>query len=132
MGFPIQKVSMFPEKEIAKVSFEELKKLWSRLKSLNCVLVGGWAAYLLVTENFKKERNREYIGSKDIDFGILGKEILEAFKRVEKEGYFPISFRYCKIYSRYLKKFVTEEESKKLPIYDLFYLFVDFIAKRKE
>ena len=122
---------MLVEKEMAGISFQELKKLWKQLKSLNCVLVGGWAAHLLVSENFKKERNREYIGSKDIDFGILGKELLEAFKIVEKEGYFPLSFRYCKIYSMSLKRFVTEEESKKLPIHDLFYLFVDFIVDEK-
>ena len=122
---------MLIEKEIAEISFQELKKLWKHLRSLNCVLIGGWAAHLLVTENFKKERNREYIGSKDIDFGILGKEIFEAFKIIEKENYFSLSFRYCKIYSRSLRKFVNEEESKKLPIYDLFYLFVDFIVDKK-
>jgi hypothetical protein len=33
-------------------------------------LLGGWAVYYIVNENFQKATGRTYIGSRDIDLGF--------------------------------------------------------------
>jgi hypothetical protein len=122
---------MFIEPEIFEISFKELKEIWKVVKKFNCVLIGGWAAFFLINDNFRKERKREYIGSRDIDFAVLSNDLTKVFEVMEKQGFFPISFRYCKIYSRELRKFVTESEASKFPLHDLFYFFVDFVTDAK-
>lgn len=66
---------------------------------------GGWAVYYTINDIFKKKKNREYIGSQDIDIGfslkpMLTKSELEStnlFKIIEvleSNGYKPEGFRY--------------------------------------
>lgn len=122
---------MLLEPEIFGISFSELRRVWRSVGRLNSVLVGGWAAHLLINEAFRRERKRDYIGSKGIDLAVVSSDLPEAFRAAERLGFFPLSFRYCKIYSRSMKKFVGEEEARGCPIHDLFYLFLDFITDKK-
>ncbi len=122
---------MLADRDITDLSFSELGKLWKRLKKLDCILNGGWAAHILINDAFRKERKIDYIGSKYIDFAVSNADLLKAFGIVEDAGFFPLSFRYCKIYSKSLEKFVTEKKAAGHPVHDLFYLFVDFITDKK-
>ncbi len=78
----------------------------SKLREPVCVL-GGWAVYLTVGENFKREHGRDYLGSRDIDIGF---HIERDWRRTEMEnsnlalaiitlkemGFEPLSFRFVK------------------------------------
>jgi hypothetical protein len=101
------------------------------VEKLNSVLIGGWATYLLINDIFKRERKRDYVGSKDIDIAVLSSDLLKAFEIAERLGFSPLSFRYCKIYVRSEKRFINESEAKNYPIHELFYLFLDFITDRR-
>gem|GEM_PF-1328522 len=122
---------MLLEPEIFNISFSELKRVWRSLGRFKLIVVGGWAAHLLINEAFRRERKREYIGSKDIEVAVLSSDLPEAFRAAERLGFFPLSFRYCRIYSRSKKRFIGEREAKEYPLHDLFYLFLDFITDRK-
>lgn len=122
---------MLTDDRIFELSLAELNRVWKRIKGFNCVLVGGWAAHMFVDEGFRKERRRRYIGSKDIDFAVLSDDLLDVFREAERMGFFPLSFRYCKLYSRSMDRFLSEEEGAKHPLHDLFYLFLDFITDKK-
>jgi hypothetical protein len=58
-------------------SEKELKSVWRKMKGFS-VLIGGWAAHLLVKDAFFEWKRTEYIGSRDIDFGISLKNIESA------------------------------------------------------
>lgn len=70
-------------------------------------ICGGWAVYFIVNDYFKDQKNRNYIGSQDIDIGfslkpMMGKTDLEStnlFKMMnilEKNGYKPSMLGYKK------------------------------------
>jgi hypothetical protein len=70
-------------------------------------ICGGWAVYYTINDIFKKQKNRDYLGSQDIDIGfslqsMMGKGDLESttlFKTLnilESHGYKPEGFRYRK------------------------------------
>jgi hypothetical protein len=48
---------------------KQLEKIFKQLKEPTCLL-GGWATYHIVNENFEKANGRKYIGSRDIDIGF--------------------------------------------------------------
>ena len=52
-----------------RISYEYLKTVVDRLVEPVC-LIGGWAVYQHVNENFKQATGRDYIGSRDIDIGF--------------------------------------------------------------
>lgn len=110
-------------RELFEISFAELNKL----KKLNAIVIGGWAAHFLTNERFKEWKNIDYIGSKDIDFAIMEKDLNEITKKLIMFDYIPINFRFYKIFDRETKKEISEEESKKQPIFKNFYLYVDLI-----
>ena len=65
------------------------------------VMLGGWAVYLSVNENYRKLTGREYIGSRDIDLGFHiegsseSKTLIDVIKTLEKElSFSPLSFRF--------------------------------------
>ena len=51
------------------LSFEYLQKIIDKIKEPICLL-GGWAVYLTVNDNYRKLMHRDYIGSRDIDLGF--------------------------------------------------------------
>ena len=53
----------------------------------------------------------------------------KAIEAVRAEGYVPIgSFRFCKFIRKGTGEVLTEEQAKDVPMYDLFYLYVDLMV----
>ncbi len=106
------------------------------------VVVGGWGVHLTVTASYEREHGVPYIGSRDIDLGFhidpaADMEALRAtpFSRavdvVRSVGYVPYgSFRYCRMIRKGSGETLTEEDARHVPLYDLFYLFIDLLVDR--
>lgn len=104
------------------------------------LLLGGWAVYVTVNDSFTDEHGSHYLGSRDIDVcfhintGASRSELKEsAFARaigvVQELGYLPHgSCRYCKMIRRDTGEIISEDAARSIPIYDLFYLFVDMMV----
>jgi hypothetical protein len=105
-------------------------------------VLGGWAVYLTTSDSFMREHGTAYLGSRDVDVGFhidpeMSTEELrrstfsKAIDIVKKAGYCPMgSFRYCKFVRKGTGEILSEEDSKKVPIYDLFYLYLDMMVDR--
>jgi hypothetical protein len=59
---------MYDEREVA-ISSEYLRKVFEVIDE-PIALMGGWAVFLKVNENYKTVTGRDYIGSRDIDLGF--------------------------------------------------------------
>lgn len=120
------------------ISFEYLQEVVKNLEEPVCIL-GGWAVYFTVNENFRKGQGRNYLGSKDIDIGFyLDKNLDEnglkstAFGKsialLECTGFKPLGFRYYKEINIETRKELMDEESAKIPSYNIFQIYVDPIV----
>jgi hypothetical protein len=105
-----------------------------------CIL-GGWAVYFTVNDRFKNATGRDYHGSKDIDLGFHMREnetddsiqnstLAQSVRALESVGFTQISFRLVQRYHRETRQLLSEEESKRIPIYNLFDLYVDPMVDR--
>jgi hypothetical protein len=121
-----------------KTSQEQMQAIFTQLKSQACLL-GGWAVYYLVNQNFEKATGRTYIGSRDIDLGfhinmewnkeqLKNSEFSSAIKTAENMGFRSVSFRLFKDFDIDTGKELTLEESAKLPMYQIFQLYIDPIV----
>ncbi len=121
-----------------KTSQEQLQTIFKRFKGEACLL-GGWAVYYLVNENFEKATGRTYIGSRDIDIGfhidktwneeqLRNSEFATTIKAIEEMGFQSVSFRLVKDFNIDNGKELTPEESAKLPMYQIFQLYIDPIV----
>ena len=59
---------MYKDLEV-ETSYKYLKTVISNLSEPICIL-GGWAVFFAVNENYRKHMSRVYIGSRDIDMGF--------------------------------------------------------------
>jgi hypothetical protein len=129
---------MLYEPNEIKISEKQLEKIFKQLPSPICLL-GGWATYCIVNKNFEKANGRKYIGSRDIDIGFhIDKEWTEkqltkskfvtAIRIVENMGFRCISFRLVKDFDLDTGRELTPEESTRLPMYQIFQLYVDPIV----
>lgn len=119
------------------ISKKNLSTVFNSLPEPICLL-GGWAVYLTVNDNFNDENGQSYHGSKDIDLGFHLDEKVSDFKEttfykainvLEKIGFIPVSQRYIKYYKEDGTE-LTEEQSKKIAQPFLFNLYVDPIVDR--
>jgi hypothetical protein len=121
-----------------KTSQKQLQTIFKQLKGEACLL-GGWAVYYLVNKNFEKATGRKYIGSRDIDLGfhinkewnkeqLRNSEFATTIKTIEEIGFKSVSFRIVKDSNIDNGKELTPEESAKLPMYQIFQLFIDPIV----
>ena len=112
------------------LSFEYLNKI-SQIK--NTLIIGGWAVYFYVNENYRKAFGLDYLKSRDIDLYVNSKYLSDFIKEIKKLGFNPSSyfFRYELIYSRIKNNVVTEKDEKKQPIYNLVYIFLDLFTNKK-
>ena len=119
-------------------SYNYLKQIVSILDEPICIL-GGWAVYLTVNNNFYKDQGRNYLGSRDIYLGFhidkkLEQEqlknitITKSLKLIEKEGFKPQGFRYYKEINYETGKELTLEEAKTTPTHNIFTMFIDPIV----
>ncbi|MEK6974445.1 MAG: hypothetical protein AABW41_04390 [Nanoarchaeota archaeon] len=56
------------EKFETEISYEYISRLKKELRK-PLVILGGWAIYFLVNEEFNRSEGRNYLGSKDLDLG---------------------------------------------------------------
>jgi hypothetical protein len=117
---------MYNKKE-TDISYKYLKSIISKLKE-PIIIIGGWAIYLSVNKNYKKEFGLDYIGSRDVDLGF---NTIKSFKDtcniLEENGFEFISFRYLKEISYETGKKLTKEELKTTPIYNIFPMYIDLL-----
>jgi len=118
-----------------ETSYQYLQQIISILHEPICIL-GGWAVYLTVNDNFHKDQGRDYLGSRDIDLGFdinknLGKEqlknttIAQSLSLIMKEGFKPQGFRYYKEINYETGKELTPEETKRTPTHNIFTMYID-------
>jgi hypothetical protein len=121
-----------------RTSEKQLEKIFQKLKEPICLL-GGWAVYHIVNNNFEKANGTSYIGSRDIDIGfhidpnwtepqLQNSNLASAINTLEHLGFRSISFRLVKDFDIDTGKELTAPESAKLPLYQVFQLFVDPIV----
>ena len=112
------------------ISYNYLKKLVSKLNE-PIIIIGGWAVYLTVNKNYKAEHGSNYIGSRDIDLGFDSLDsLIETSNILENNGFKLISFRYVKDIDYETGKELTKEESKELPQYNIFSMYVDLLVSK--
>ena len=120
-----------------QTSYKYLQKVVSMLQEPICIL-GGWAVYLTVNDNYKENIGRPYLGSRDIDLGFhLDKDASEknmkqssfqlALKTLEEDGFELTSFRLVKHLDRETGKVLSKEEYAKKDQFDLIEMYVDLI-----
>jgi len=126
---------MLYEPNETRISEKQLEKIFKQLKEPICLL-GGWATYHIVNKNFEKANGRRYIGSRDIDIGfhidkhwdeeyVKKSQFITAMKTIENMGFKSISFRLVKDFDLDTGKELTPEGSAKLPLYQIFQLYID-------
>ncbi|MFH1126509.1 MAG: hypothetical protein ABIG84_04045 [archaeon] len=122
------------ETEISERYLEKIIRTYPDL-----VLLGGWAVYLHVNNNFKKARGRNYSGSRDIDLGfhidltwnkdqLKDSPFSKMSRHLEGEGFEWQGSRLFKNYHTETEKELTLEESKKLFSPSIFPLYIDPIV----
>lgn len=104
-------------------------------------LLGGWAVYLAVNQRYSRAHGVEYHGSKDIDLGfhfsdtesaesVQQSTFAKSIKSLEQMGFTSVSYRMAQAYSRETRRSLSAREARKVPIRDLFYLYVDPIVDK--
>ncbi|MFQ6052040.1 MAG: hypothetical protein ACE5K4_10140 [Candidatus Hydrothermarchaeota archaeon] len=128
---------LYEEYEI-NISQRYLKKTLSSIEGTACLL-GGWAVYLIVNENFAKERGKEYLGSRDLDIGFhinkedtvekLKKSTFAKFLNNMKDMDFRLhGFRLVKHFHTETQEELSEEDFKRTPLHLTFSMYVDPIV----
>lgn len=116
-----------------EISFEYLKKIAEKCKILKFGIVGGWAIFFYVNENYRKAFGMDYLKSRDIDIFIHNKHESKFEKIIkelgfEKSSYF---FRYKLIYDRERKSIISEEQAKKIQMFNLIEIFLDVFSNKE-
>lgn len=102
-------------------------------KSIPIAIIGGWAAYFYVNLEYRRAFGKNYLESRDIDI-FFGASKEKQFNEIitglgfEKSALF---FRYVMFYNRETKKFITGDEYKKEPIYNIIHIFLDLFSNKK-
>jgi hypothetical protein len=119
-------------------SYTYLKQIIARLEEPICLL-GGWAVYLTVNNNFSKDQGRNYLGSRDIDLGFslnksLNKTQLKntaigkSLATLKTMGFNNQGFRYYKELHYETGKELTPQEAKRTQTHDIFTMYIDPIV----
>ncbi len=116
-----------------ELSRMELAAIFKESAGIPICLIGGWASYFYARDNYKRAFGRDYMESRDIDIFFDPKKEKEFFKVVHKRGFTKngFHFRYEKIYDRESKAFVSPEQAKRKPLFDLIYIFLDLFSNEK-
>jgi hypothetical protein len=124
---------MYDDTEI-EISRKYLDKITEVLDE-PIVMLGGWAVYLSVNENYKKMTGREYFGSRDIDLGFhiegdsRSQTLMDVINTLEEElGFSPLSFRFFKEIHRETGLELDPETARRTPSYDIFPMYIDLIV----
>lgn len=104
-------------------------------------LLGGWAVHATVNSRYRLACGREYIGSRDIDLGfhfegdegaeaVRGSALAGTVRSLEGIGYEGAAFRMVKYYARDARRPLSREEASRMPLYDMFAMYVDLMVDR--
>ena len=115
------------------LSFEYLQKLIEESKGLKIGIIGGWAVYFYINENYRKAFGTDYLKSRDIDLYVNSANSSRFKSIIERLGFRKSSyyFRYELVYDRETKQIVDEKSAKKKPVYNLVYIFLDLFTNKK-
>ena len=102
-------------------------------------LLGGWAVHATVGSRYRLACGREYIGSRDIDLGfhfegdegaeaVRGSALAGTVRSLEGIGYEGAAFRMVKYYARDTRRPLSREEASRVPLYDMFAMYVDLMV----
>jgi hypothetical protein len=125
---------MLYEHSEIRTSESQLQIILNQLRTV--CLLGGWATYCVVNNNFERATGRKYIGSRDIDIGfhidmnwneaqLRESGFITTIKTIEKMGFRSVSFRLVKDFDLDTGKELLPEESARLPLYQVFQLYID-------
>ncbi len=125
----IKKAELFDTEEV-EYSEKHLKSLFNRFhkERVDVGLIGGWAVHFMI-----QKKGKEHIGSRDIDifFDPEKSSPEKIIKIVEREGFKPHStFRWALFIDKLSGKEVSEGESKKTPLHNLFTVYVDVFSSK--
>ena len=107
-------------------------------------LLGGWAVHLHVTDAFRAEHGREYIGSRDIDLGVHvepswgmdtlhSKPVAKTLDAIESElAYNRGRFGFYQYFHRTTKERLTDEESAEHPQHEIFRVDINVLPSTTE
>lgn len=114
-----------------EASLKHLQRIVTDLNVPFC-LIGGWAVYYTVNENYRVNHGRDYIGSRDIDIGLLD---YDSFRKMEsllvnKLNFEKFSFRYVKFLNYDTGEEIPTDMAKELPLHMLIQLYVDAMIPR--
>ena len=114
-------------------SYQYLGKLGEKLAKVEWGLIGGWAVYFHVRQNYQRAFGEDYLKSRDIDVFIDSRNQQEFLQKISELGFTAsaYNFRYELIYEREEKKIITPLEARKKPIFHLIYLFLDVFSDQK-
>jgi len=113
------------------ISYQYLIKL--KDANLRVAVIGGWAVYFHVKEEYQKAFGKEYLKSRDIDIFIDAKDEADFYKIIKGMGFWPSSygFRYELIYDREKKEIISHEKAKTKHIFNLAYIFLYLFSDKK-
>lgn len=122
------------------ISKSNLSAVVSNVKGPVCLL-GGWAVYATVNQNFSTAQGRNYVGSRDIDLGFHVDEtwpdgqlrvsaFAESIGILRGMGYYGVGSRFVQHRDIGTGGPLTEDESRTRPKYEMFDLFVDLIVDK--
>jgi hypothetical protein len=120
-------------KKITDISLDSLKNL-AGLTSFPICVCGGWAVYFTINDLFKEQKNRDYIGSQDIDIGFYlapmmtkteleNTDLFKTLDILESNGFKPEGFRYKKEIE-YTQQVIKDEKLKNKE----FVLYIDILV----
>ena len=131
---------MLYEDHETEISKNVLSRVLAKVEEPACLL-GGWAVYFAVNARYSQEHVKSYIGSKDIDLGFhfSGHEEAESITQsacaksilaLKQLGFTGVSSRLVQAYCRETRRALGLEEAQKVPLHNLFHLYVDPIVDK--
>lgn len=122
------------------MSQSQLSEVLSTLGEPVCLL-GGWAVYITVNNNFTASQGRNFVGSRDVDLGfhvdpawtdaeLRGSLLARAVRRIAGAGFEPVSFRFVKPFHTETRKELSAQEARKLNQAFIFDIYVDPLADK--
>lgn len=102
-------------------------------------LLGGWAVHATVNSRYRLASGREYIGSRDIYLGfhfeggedaeaVRGSALAGTVRSLGRIGYEGAAFRMVRYYNRDAQRPLAREEAARMPLYDMFAMYVDLMV----
>ncbi len=126
---------MLCEEHEAEISRNNLAAVLARADGPVCLL-GGWAVHLAVNSRYGLARGRDYLGSKDVDLGfhlprdgdpesVRRSPLARSIGVLEGIGFRMVGSRLVKHYHRESRRALSDEEARKVPMHDMFSMYVD-------